>query len=112
MRHTVFTEAGFILEAHSFARGFSEPVSPPPSPPWEDSLATGKLSVNGRCVWGTGNYTGTLEINHEPTVDMTANLELILILEPGRRSSATLYKLQRKEKEIDFKNNILIIPRC
>lgn len=29
---------------------------------------------------GMGNYTGTLEINHEPTVDMTANLELILIL--------------------------------
>lgn len=26
-----------------------------------------------------GNYTGTSEINHGPTVDMTANLELILI---------------------------------
>lgn len=80
MGDTVSTEAGFILEAHSFAWGFSEPTSPPPSPLWEDSLATGKISVNRRCVGGMGNYTGTLEINHEPTVDMTANLELILIL--------------------------------
>lgn len=27
-----------------------------------------------------GNYTGTSKINHQATVDMTANLELILIL--------------------------------
>lgn len=79
MGPAVFKEARLILEAHSFAQGFSEPTSPPPPPLWKGSLAPGKLSVNGRCVWGTGNYTGTSEINHGPTVDMTANLELILI---------------------------------
>lgn len=41
-------------------------------------------------VWGTGNYTGTLETNHEPTVDMTANLELILILAWEKVFSDTL----------------------
>lgn len=68
--------------------GLSEPASPPPL--WEDSLATGKLSVNGRCVWGMGNYIGTLEINHDPTVDMIGNLELILILAWEKFFSNTL----------------------
>lgn len=51
--HVVFTEARFVLEDHSFAQAYSEPNSPPSPPPlWEDSLAAGKLHVNGRCVWG------------------------------------------------------------
>lgn len=37
-----------------------------------------------------GNYIGTLEINHDPTVDMIGNLELILILAWEKFFSNTL----------------------
>lgn len=37
-----------------------------------------------------GNYTSTSEINHQPTVDMTANLEQICILGWKRVFSNTL----------------------
>lgn len=37
-----------------------------------------------------GNYTGTLEINHKPTIDMTTNLELILVLAWEKVFSNTL----------------------
>lgn len=82
-------QRGWIWFRSSFiCSGFREPAGPPPL--WEDSLATGKLSVNGRCVWGMGNYTSTLEINHDPTVDMIGNLELILILAWEKFFSNTL----------------------
>lgn len=82
-------QRGWIWFRSSFiCSGFREPASSPPL--WEDSLATGKLSVNGRCVWGMGNYMSTLEINHDPTVDMIGNLELILILAWEKFFSNTL----------------------
>lgn len=37
-----------------------------------------------------GNYMSTLEINHDPTVDMIGNLELILILAWEKFFSNTL----------------------